>query len=1039
MGSGASKEPSRPTTVASQDASASSRPSTSSMGVQPSMNGRTNSTMSRSQTPPSARPPTKSKAEVFNEKDYKHVLDHVNKAPQRLLTGTFRELVQYLTGPDWPEIGKVRAIFLWLTSIDVYNLKMEEDPPKQSPMEYFSKIQKNQGNHAHLFSGLCQMANIPCMIISGMNKSAAYEIGKKVDRKSMGAQWNAVFIDDSWRFVDAFWASACVVGRKSGEWALVDSDGKVDDEEEDAAETEGTTEHRINEFYFLPDPDKLIWTHYPDEKQWQLLAKPVSVKEFEDHFYVRERFHILDMKTSSTSQMKCTISTKDGEINIPFQLPQEQSEHFRFKYMLYKSRTQMETESKIDAFLDRFVFFEHGKDLVDFSLRFPVKGRFKMDVYGLDVRESDIFDLVCTYLIQCPTEKKNCLPLPDCPPLGWGPVGITKKAGLSPSTHDRALIETKDGKVTVRFKTDQKIKVQLSQNLKHAAIDDATLSKYALTHQEDGEAVVSLRLPQKGEYALKLYAQGEGKPGEAPNVCNYLIRCTGVDGGGQPFPNFAEGFLGKSPMADKLGVKALSHTGAQIDAKDGKVSVKFNARNDVEMICEVHSNDPKALKKTAVATRNENGEWTFDVDMPKAGEYSLNVFARQKGNPNRIYNVHSYLVESTGKPGYNDEKIDDEIDGADLVIPTETVETSEDVVVIPVPPGCKRAVAAVHRRNANDPPSSDQIEFISQDDMNLVKVELKEYGEYMLNLYDIDENGVVKNVARYQVNRKRPGDLYNTNLKMIMETMNEEGGNTSNGRAPSLSPEDTEEDKQKRTEEEKKRHAMKQLQRAMDLKDERQLEAAIATYMDCNPAQGDELLAKARRLLEVLKIRGELMDASQKRDLPSLDRAIKRAKEMNSDHMLDLQIAMASRLQEHLQKIEKLRHAVLNMQQTTVSELRNYSNPPDGVHQTLMATFLLLGHSMKNLKVWRNVQALMGKTGKESMMRKVSNFKPKDIPLSVSRSAKKVLDPISKEHIRDVSAGAATFYVWSRGMIEEVESYGGAEANAAQNKLQYKE
>lgn len=93
------------------------------------------------------------------------------------------------------------------------------------------------------------------------------------------------------------------------------------------------------------------------------------------------------------------------------------------------------------------------------------------------------------------------------------------------------------------------------------------------------------------------------------------------------------------------------------------------------------------------------------------------------------------------------------------------------------------------------------------------------------------------------------------------------------------------------------------------------------------------------------------MDASQKRDLPSLDRAIKRAKEMNSDHLLDLQIAMASRLQEHLQKIEKLRHAVLNMQQTTVSELRNYSNPPDGVHQTLMATFLLLGHSMKNLKV----------------------------------------------------------------------------------------
>lgn len=71
------------------------------------------------------------------------------------------------------------------------------------------------------------MAGIPCVIISGMNKSAAYEIGTRCDRKSMGAQWNAVYVNDDWRFLDAFWASACVVGRKSGEWTLVDSDGNV--------------------------------------------------------------------------------------------------------------------------------------------------------------------------------------------------------------------------------------------------------------------------------------------------------------------------------------------------------------------------------------------------------------------------------------------------------------------------------------------------------------------------------------------------------------------------------------------------------------------------------------------------------------------------------------------------------------------------------------------------------------------------------------------------------------------------------------------
>ncbi|KAH3694120.1 hypothetical protein DPMN_081559 [Dreissena polymorpha] len=33
---------------------------------------------------------------------------------------------------------------------------------------------------------------------------------------------------------------------------------------EDEESAEGTTQHRINEFYFFPDPDKLVWTHYPN-------------------------------------------------------------------------------------------------------------------------------------------------------------------------------------------------------------------------------------------------------------------------------------------------------------------------------------------------------------------------------------------------------------------------------------------------------------------------------------------------------------------------------------------------------------------------------------------------------------------------------------------------------------------------------------------------------------------------------------------------------------------------------------------------------
>lgn len=95
----------------------------------------------------------------------------------------------------------------------------------------------------------------------------------------------------------------------------------------------------------------------------------------------------------------------------------------------------------------------------------------------------------------------------------------------------------------------------------------------------------------------------------------------------------------------------------------------------------------------------------------------------------------------------------------------------------------------------------------------------------------------------------------------------------------------------------------------------------------------------------------ELNTASHSRDLEQLDKAIKRAKEANYDSLLDLQIVMAGRLRDQLHRIEKLRHSVLNMDKRTVSEIRNYGNPPDGVHQSIQAACLLLGHTKKEVKV----------------------------------------------------------------------------------------
>ncbi|XP_055886104.1 uncharacterized protein LOC106062437 isoform X1 [Biomphalaria glabrata] len=975
-------------------------------------------TYHRIQLPPPPRPLATRKNDIFRLEDYRFVDEYVLQIPPELNRSTFRELVEFLTAPlEGTDLERVRAIFRWVTSVDVFSVQMDTPPPRNSPIEYFYKIQTNQGNHAHLLSGLCQMAGLPCVVLSGMNKSAAYEIGKKADRNKMGAQWNAVYVDGNWRLIDAFWACACVVGKKSGEWTLVDADGDVQEDDEKA--TEGVTQHRINEFFFLTDPDHFILTHFPDDPKWQLLEKPLTMKDFENHFYVRECFHILGLSIVKSTKKNCVVETEDGEIDFCFGLPPGRSSTYRFKYMLYRSRSDP-IEQKVDLFLDRFVMFEQREDLLRFALRFPIKGSFKMDIYGLDTTDGDVFDLCCTYIINCPHAKPNCLPLPDCPPLGWGPVAQTKEAGLTPKTHKQAEVTSKDGYVEIRLSKDRAL--AFHQLLKHAAIDEATLSKYVVTQFENDEIVVYLRLPQKGEYALELFAQGLEEEGAASNALNYLINCSNTETGSQPFPNVTNGVLGRNHVTcKKFGVGSVQPYQGMLESNDGKLSLEFTADPDVELLGELHTNDGNAFHKMSSSVTNKGGKWKFDLNMPVKGEYSINVFARKKEDDGRqIYSVYSYIIKSAGTGGGAKDEPDAEGENMDTAVPTETVETSDDEVMIPVPYGCEKAVATVHRRNGNDPPDPKQIEFLSADDMNLVKVQLKDYGEYMLNIYSLDENAnLVQNVAKYQINRKRPGELYQNNLKNIMEDITNSRQNTS----------ESLDNKKDNSEEQNKRQARKLLHNAIDLKDPRSLEEAIKRCKDSGVPENDPLFLKAKHLLEILEVKEELIAATQKRNLAVLDKAIEHAKSINSGHELDLQIAMAIRLRDHLAKIEKLRHAVLNMESKTVSEIKSYTNPPDGVHQCLMATFLLLGHPLKDLNAWPRVQALMGKTGKESIMRKISQFDAQAVPIKSAQTAKKIIEPYNREQIRDVSAGAATFYIWAVGMIEEVESYGGSEQN----------
>lgn len=58
----------------------------------------------------------------------------------------------------------------------------------------------------------------------------------------------------------------------------------------------------------------------------------------------------------------------------------------------------------------------------------------------------------------------------------------------------------------------------------------------------------------------------------------------------------------------------------------------------------------------------------------------------------------------------------------------------------------------------------------------------------------------------------------------------------------------------------------------------------------------------------------------------------------------------------------------MNLDQKTIAEIKSYTSPPDGVHQVMAATFLLLGSPEKQVRVNINnlvTFLLLGSTEKQ--------------------------------------------------------------------------
>ena len=187
--------------------------------------------------------------------DFTAIDAHAKTTP-RTAEKNIEALAAYLNDKTSTNLEKVRAYYIWLTHNINYDTKtfFSNNPnPKTSANDALKYKRAICQGYSELFKALCDYSNIPCFIISGYSKGYGYSPNKNFTNSDHA--WNAVFINSKWYLIDATWGA-----------------GYID-----------TKRKYVKEFtadYFLQKPEIFILKHLPSDPMWQLIACPISIKDY---------------------------------------------------------------------------------------------------------------------------------------------------------------------------------------------------------------------------------------------------------------------------------------------------------------------------------------------------------------------------------------------------------------------------------------------------------------------------------------------------------------------------------------------------------------------------------------------------------------------------------------------------------------------------------------------------------------------------------------------------------------------------------------
>ncbi|CAF3768741.1 unnamed protein product [Rotaria socialis] len=499
-------------------------------------------------------------------------------------------------------------IFYWIT----YNIEYDT-------VSYFSKNYADQtaegvfrtrkgvcAGYGNIYKYLCDALNIPCEKVSGYSKGYGFDEREGAPTETDHA-WNAVEIDHHWYLIESTWGAGHLTEEKN-------------------------FQRKLNSYYFLPNPTEMIYHHLPEIEKWQLLQKPIKMKQYLQMPQLQPHYF---------------------ELNLDLISPRNQ-DHVHFAPGKAYALVLIQGPSDVDLIVDLKLNNKEieGGDRVEFDTKKQMHrcyfapntiGKHKITIYAKKKDEEGKYHDVIHLTLDVSEMPKYPISFPKI----WKNFFDLNMEVVSPK--DTHLMKVHNGQ------TDAEVLIRTPDDVElHGSLTNSDGEKVEGGHQVFYDRHKSLWRCKfapncDGMFDAQIFAKRKAEKGQYTAAVKFKVKARNIQKQPVSYPT-------TWPLFYELGLKIEAPQNRATAVWPNNASfaeIRISAPSDVELSCSIEFNGIKNENCALAQFDHDKHQWQLLFAPQCAGLHQLMIYGRRHSDSRTEFEAvaeFSLIVTKIRKP-----------------------------------------------------------------------------------------------------------------------------------------------------------------------------------------------------------------------------------------------------------------------------------------------------------------------------------------------------------------------------------------------------